>query len=66
MHRLNITIDVERLKNQPLLSEILEILKVIRPEWQIDRLQVKVCNRLFFLHIYFVQHFCTFYVGLHI
>ena len=43
--KLNITIDVEKLKNQPVLPEVLQILKPIRPEWQTDSVQVKVSSK---------------------
>ena len=44
-HKLNITIDVEKLKIQPVLPEILQILELIRPEWKIKSIQVKVSDK---------------------
>ena len=44
-HKLNITIDVEKLKFQQVLPEILQILELIRPEWKIEDIQVKVSDK---------------------
>ena len=42
LHYLDISIDACKLKEQPLLSQVLQILKLIRPEWQPDNIRAKV------------------------
>ena len=44
--RADITIDDEKLKEQPVLPEILDIIRIIRPNWEPNKISYKV-TRLF-------------------
>ena len=42
--RADITIDADKLKEQPVLPEILDIIRVIRPKWEPNKISYKVTS----------------------
>ena len=42
LHKVNVRIDAGMLKEQPLLPEVLQILKVVRPAW----LPENICRKV--------------------
>ena len=42
LHKINVRIDAGKLKEQPLLPEILQVLKVVRPAW----LPENICSKV--------------------
>ena len=42
--RADITIDADKLKEQPVLPEILDIIRIIRPKWEPNKISYKVTS----------------------
>ena len=48
LHKVNVRIDAGKLKEQPLLPEVLQILKVVRPAW----LSENICRKVSVLSVF--------------